>query len=348
MNNHKNIHCNQIVSVIVPCRNESDYIEDFINNALQQDVGFLDLEVIVADGQSDDGTREYLQRRASVEPRLRWIDNPGRIVSTGLNLAIETARGDIVIRMDVHSLYAKDYVLQCLCAIQGTGAICVGGPWVAEGRTPKQRAIAAAFQSRIGSGGAASRRADFSGWVDTVYLGAWRRKDLVRLGGFDESLVRNQDDELALRIHRQGGQVWQSADIKSAYCPRGSLVALFRQFRQYGYWKIPVIRKHKIPASLRHLAPFAFFMILALLAVVTLLWTPAGVLLASLAMLYAGALVVGTRLQRASLDSRGFGWVTIIAVATMHIGYAVGFALAILDFWVLRKGEQPSMTKLTR
>lgn len=345
---NENAHYKHIVSVIVPCRNERNFIEAFVNNALQQQVENWVLEVIVADGLSDDGTRDYLQAKASVESRLRWIDNPGRIVSTGLNLAIESAVGAIIVRMDVHTRYADDYILQCMRALKSTGAICVGGPWVAEGQSPKQRAIAAAFQSRIGSGGAASRRADFSGWVDTVYLGAWRRSDLVRLGGFDESLVRNQDDELALRIHRQGGRVWQSADILSAYCPRESMVSLYRQFSQYGYWKIPVIRKHKLPASLRHLAPFAFFSLLVIFALLTPLWAPAGAILTCLILFYVGALGIGTRRQRVALGSSGLGWLTIAAVATIHLGYAVGFARAVLDFWVLRKGIQPTMTRLTR
>jgi len=339
---------NLIVSVIVPCRNERDYIAEFLVNVLQQRVENFELEVVVADGQSDDGTREYLKGMAVAEARLHWLDNPGRIVSTGLNRAIAVARGQMIVRMDVHTRYAEDYILRCVQALEKTGATCVGGPWVAEGQSPKQRAIAAAFQSRIGSGGAASRRLEFSGWVDTVYLGAWRRSELVQLGGFDESLVRNQDDELALRISRQGGRLWQSADIRSMYWPRASFAALYRQFYQYGYWKIPVIRKHRLPASVRHLAPFAFFFLLALLALVTPMWLPAGGLLTCGALLYAGALVVGTRNQRATLGDGRFGWLTIVAVATMHFGYAAGFGRAILDFWVLRRGGQPAMKQLTR
>lgn len=337
-----------IVAVIVPCRNERDHIEAFVGDVLRQHTGDWALEVIVADGQSDDGTRECLQALAAREPRLRWIDNPGRIVSTGLNLAIAAARGEVVVRMDVHTRYAEDYVLQCVRALASTDAMCVGGPWVAEGRTPAQRAIAAAFQSRIGSGGAASRRTDFSGWVDTVYLGAWRRADLQRLGGFDETLVRNQDDELSLRIHRQGGRVWQSADIRSVYVPRPSLAALYRQFSQYGYWKIPVIRKHRLPASPRHVAPFAFFAGLGGLAVAAPFWAPAGVLLAVLLLMYLAALVAGTHAQRAALGADVPGWLTLAAVATMHLGYAVGFGRAIWDFWVLRKGGRQAMTQLTR
>lgn len=338
----------QIVSVIVPCRNERDHIKEFVADVLSQQVGNWRLEVIVADGQSDDGTRECLQTLSERDPRLRWIDNPCRIVSTGLNLAIAVAHGDIVVRMDVHTRYAEDYVRQCVLVLERTGAMCVGGPWVAEGCTLTQRAIAAAFQSRIGSGGAASRQADFSGWVDTVYLGAWWRAELQRLGGFDEALVRNQDDELALRIHRKGGRVWQSSDIRSVYVPRASLAALYRQFSQYGYWKVPVLRKHRLPASLRHVAPFAFFSLLVALAVVTPFWALAGTALIGLVLIYLGALVAGTGHRRGALQSDVPRWMTLAAVATMHMGYAVGFGRALWDFWILRKGCRESMIQITR
>ena len=247
------------VSVIVPCRNERAHIAPFCADLARQTLpeGWA-LQVLIADGCSDDGTRERLQSLCASDPRLQLIDNPHRIVSSGLNRAIDAACGEVIVRMDVHTAYATNYIAECLAALKATGATCVGGPWQPVGIGWPQAAIALAFQSRFGSGGAASRRVDFSGPVDTVYLGAWRREELLRLGGFDESLVRNQDDELSLRIVRAGGGVWQSATIQSCYTPRGSFVALFRQFYQYGYWKVPVIRKHRLPASPRHLAPFAF------------------------------------------------------------------------------------------
>lgn len=337
-----------LISIISPCRNEVAHIDAYLAGALTQECNGFELEILVADGLSDDGTVQKLDEWRSRDPRLKVIANPGQIVSTGLNLALHEAHGDVIVRMDIHTTYAPDYVAECVKALQETGATCVGGPWIAKGHTPTQQAIAAAFQSRIGSGGAASRRADYSGWVDTVYLGAWRRDDLLRLCGFDETLVRNQDDELSLRILRQGGRIWQSSTIHSTYIPRPSLTALYRQFSQYGYWKIPVITKHRLPASPRHVAPFAFFAVLTMLSLAAPLWAPAAWALATLILLYLGALVAGTRTQRAALDAKAPGWLTVASVATMHIGYAYGFGRAIWDHWVLRRGSRHAMNKLTR
>ena len=208
-----------IVSIVCPCRNEVGHIDTFLRALAHQQATEFDVEILVADGESDDGTAEALAAWRAMETRMEVVPNPGRIVSTGLNAAIRAARGEIIVRMDVHTEYAEDYVAQCVTVLKQSGAMCVGGPWRAKGRSVRHRAIAAAFGSAFGSGGAKSRRTDYTGSVDTVYLGAWWRVDLMALGGFDEDLVRNQDDELCLRIRHSGGTVWQSAAIRSCYIP---------------------------------------------------------------------------------------------------------------------------------
>jgi len=317
-----------------------DHLAGFLAGVLGQQLpDGISLEVLVADGRSDDGTRPLLDAWQAREPRLKVVDNPQRIVSTGLNRAVALAGGEIVVRMDVHTDYASDYVAQCVRALQETGATCVGGPW----RPVGDSAIARAFESGFGSGGAASRRAEFSGEVDTVYLGAWWRGELLRLGGFDEALVRNQDDELNLRIVRGGGRVWQSAAIRSRYTPRNSYPALFRQFYQYGYWKVPVIRKHRLPASPRHLVPFAFVSVLLVLALAGLAWWPAWVLLGAAASLYALA-AAASAWAIAPRQTVGIAW----AFVCMHFGYGLGFGRAVLDAFVLRRGPGAAVTRLTR
>lgn len=337
------------VSVIVPCRNEAAHIDAFLDSALAQRLpaGWT-LQLLVADGGSDDGSAERLAARAAADARLVVLGNPERIVSTALNRAIEGATGEIVVRMDVHTVYAEDYVAACIAALERSGATCVGGAWrpVAPGGVAGM--IARAFESRFGSGGAASRRSDLEGEVDTVYLGAWRRADLVRLGGFDEALVRNQDDELALRIVRSGGRVWQSAGIRSWYTPRASFGALFRQFWQYGYWKVAVIRKHRLPAAPRQLVPFGFVAALAALAGAGLFWPPAWAGLGGVATLYAagalGSAAALVRPWRMPLTWLGIGWAT----ACMHFGYGLGFARGLWDFVIVRRGPVAAATRLTR
>ena len=224
------------VSAIVPCRNERRYIEAFCRSVCAQVLpAKWSLQLVIADGLSDDGTREMLKHLSAADPRVQCIDNPKLIVSAGLNRALSRADGEVIVRMDVHTDYATDYIAQCISVLAETGADNVGGAWRAvpdDGGGPMQQAVAAAFQSRWVAGGALSRRLDHDGWVDTVYLGCWPRATFERFGGFDESLARNQDDEHNLRLVRGGGRVWQSSRIRSTYHPRASLSQFFRQYFQ--------------------------------------------------------------------------------------------------------------------
>jgi succinoglycan biosynthesis protein ExoA len=339
----------QRVSVIVPCRNEAGHVDAFLGSLFAQRLPEgVALEVVIADGDSDDGTPARLQAWAARDPRLKIVPNPRRATAVALNLALQACSGDTVVRMDVHTTYADDYIAQCLQALQDTGATVVGGPWCAAPGTGRAGAIAAAFGSRFGSGGAASRRVDYSGPVDTVYLGTWRRSELLRLGGFDESLLRTEDDELNLRILRSGGKVWQSARIRCWYRPRSSFSALAAQLYQYGYWKVPLIRKHRLPASPRHLLPVAFLAALVGLGALGFVWPPAWLALALLAGSYtAAALGAAAAIERpwhAPLRWASIAW----AFACMHFAYGAGFARALFDAAFSRGQAGESATRLTR
>jgi glycosyltransferase involved in cell wall biosynthesis len=335
-----------VVSVIVPCRNEERYVDAFLESVFAQhlDAGKYRLEILVADGRSNDGTRAKLENWQRREPALVVIDNERLIVSTGLNAAVQRASGSIVVRMDVHTTYDPEYIANCIDALIVTEAACVGGPWRAIGRTDRQRAIADAFMSRFGSGGALSRSVDYTGAVDTVYLGAWRRETLIASGGFDEGLVRNQDDELNLRLKRGGGRIWQSAAIRSYYVPRDSYGALFRQFHQYGYWKVPVIRKHRLPASPRQLAPFLFVSFVCLLALGALASPAFRVLFAGV----LGSYLLGVAIASGALVRPRHGIRVAAGLMCMHFGYGIGFGRGLLDIIILRRGPRAQAAQLTR
>ena len=339
----------QLISIIAPCRNEVNYIDNFLTIVFQQiKPDSMDIQVVIADGESDDGTREHLEIWAQREDRLLIVDNPKKTTPAGLNIAISQTIGETIIRMDVHTIYAADYVKNCVENLYKTGASCVGGAWRAATSPGRAGAIAAAFGSRFGSGGAASRRVDYTGPVDTVYLGTWRRSDLLKLGGFDETLLRTEDDELNLRIIRSGGKVWQSADIKCWYQPRSSFKALAAQIYQYGYWKVPLIRKHHAPASPRHLVPVFFvFTILSLLFFgffYPLAWLLQGFVLFSYA---AVALISAALIEKPW--AKPVRWLSIAwSFVCMHFAYGFGFGHALIDLCAGRKNAGEFVTRLTR
>src|SRR5262245_9880842 len=335
------------LSVIMPCLNEVTSIEKTLGSVLSQQRPTEQFEVIVADGMSDDGTRELLETIASAHPEVRVIDNPARIQAAGLNAAIAVAKGQVIVRMDAHTAYAPDYVHECLAALAETGADAVGGPWVGSGTQPLQRTIAAVLQSPFCAGTARGHDPSYSGPVDTVYLGCWHRHIFDRLGGFDEEFARNEDDEFSLRITRAGGTIFQSARIKSWYTPRNSLGALLRQYAQYGYWKVRVIQKHRMPASPRHLVPAAFILLLASFSMAAA-WSEiatAGAIALTLAYLLANFLASADTARRSEWKL----WPLMPFVfACYHIGYGVGFLHGIWDFVILRRRPRRVYTTLTR
>lgn len=337
------------VSVIIPCRNERAFIGPCLESIMAGDYPGDRLEIIVADGMSDDGTREILSTfTGRRNPSVRLIDNPAGIVPPGLNRAIEQAAGEIIVRMDAHTEYAPDYIRRCVEALRETGADNVGGAHRTRADGYLQQAISLAFHSPFAVGGARSHDVDYEGPVDSVIYGCWRRETLLKIGLFDEELVRNQDDELNLRIIRSGGKIYQSSKILSWYRPRASLHALFRQYKQYGYWKVRVIQKHRLPASWRHLVPGAWVLGLGLLAILSIFLAPARLALAACLAIYfaatLGAAVVACR------KARDFRFLPILPLifAIFHFGYGYGFLRGVLDFLVLRHTPRRDFTRISR
>lgn len=336
------------ISVVVPCRNESGHIQQFLDGLRRQVPVHGGFEVIVADGASDDGTMELLAATRNDGLEVRVVDNPEMIVSTGLNRAIKCARGEIVVRMDVHTCYADNYLAECVAVLEETEASNVGGPWCARGQGYWQDAIALAFESRFVSGGARSHDLSYEGPVDSVYLGCWRTEYLISTGLFDESLVRNQDDELNLRIVRSGGVVWQSPRIRSWYRPRPTLKGLFRQYMQYGFWKVRVIKKHGTPASLRHVAP-ALAIVLFLIALV---FSPISrialiAVIALIAMYFVASALVSVAL---CVSSRRWRYLSAfpLVIGVFHLAYGVGFLAGIWSSIAPRRQIHARYQRLTR
>ncbi len=327
------------ISVIVPLRNERANVRSFVSDLAGQDFDG-DLEVLVADGASDDGGIERLRAAArDAGLRLQVIDNAAGWVSPGLNACIREARGDLIVRLDCHSRYPGDYLRRCAELSEQTGAWNVGGRLVPSGTTPTERAVACAMDSPFG--GIGWTRSNGGGRIetDTVTFGAFRPEVFERVGVFDEALVRNQDDEFNMRIRAAGGRIVLDPDITVAYRPRGSLGAVWRQYFEYGLWKVPVMLKHRRIATLRAVVPLAFVLGSAGLLAGSLRSRPARRLLMAEWLSY-GAL--GTFFAVRGVRRRREQWrllpSVLAAFPTFHLGFGTGQAVGLLR--AVRRGGQ--------
>lgn len=316
------------VSVVLAVRNEARHIERALASARALDWPADRIEFLVADGRSDDATRAIVARIADADPRVRLVDNPRRAVAPGLNAALAAARGDVIVRVDGHCAVPRGYVRAGVVALRDRAVACAGGPVRALGDTPVARAVALAMSTPWGVGGASFRWARDARDVDHLPFGVWPRAVFDAIGGFDESLVRNQDDEFSDRIVRAGGRIRLLPEQVVDYWSRATLGGLARQYFGYGWWKVRVIRKRGgWPSSPRHLAPGA--LVLGLAAGAALAWATGIAPLAwALPAVYATFLAAAT--VHVGLTRGGAATLLLpAALAVMQLAYGAGFLAAL-------------------
>ena len=334
---------NPLVTIILPVRNEAKYITVCLESVFRQDYPHDHMEIIIADGLSTDSTREAVAEFSHRGIPLYWIANPDKIVPTGLNHAIRLAKGEIIIRIDGHTIITPDYVTQCVSVLDYSNADNVGGCMNAKGPSYFGNATAIATSTPFGVGGSRFHYSEKEEWVDSVYLGAWPRRIFEEIGLFDEELVRDQDDEFNYRLRELGGKILLSPKIKSVYMVRSSPKALWNQYYQYGYWKVRVLQKHPYQMSLRQFVPPAF--VLALL--VALLFTaiiPWGWVIF---LMVLGCYLIAN-LAASFFTSAKEGWQHLpllpLVFAILHLSYGLGFLVGLFKFWNRwsdKKGKVP-------
>ena len=322
-----------LVTIVMPVRNEASFIERSLVSVLTQDYPTELIEVIVADGMSADRTREIIRSMQTKHRNLRLLDNYGKFVAPGLNTALQDAKGEIIIRVDGHCEISQDYVSRCVHHLKCQSVDGVGGPIETIGETTCARAIAAAMSSTFGVGGAAFRTVkDRTMLVDTVAFPAYTRRAIEKAGRYDEELVRNQDDEYNYRLRKLGGRILLASDIRSRYYSRGTLRSLWRQYFQYGYWKVRVLQKHPRQMRFRQLVPIIF--------VAALLLTLLAGALSTVGVLMFGLLVgsyVLANFGASIIVARQANWSFLrflpLAFAMLHFGYGCGFLVGLIGFW---------------
>ena len=317
------------VSFILPVRNEKEHFSAAFHSILHQ-IGFDDYEILVSDGDSTDDTLKIVAGFLTDDSNIQVIHNPKKIVSSGFNLALNKAIGDIIIRIDGHCEIPSNYLESCLKLLKSKDADIVGGVIDTISHGNIGMAIAIAQSSWFGVGGVKFRNSEHnkSAYVDTLAFGAHRRGIFSEIGGYDEEMMYNQDDEFNFRAIQAGKKIWIDPTIKTEYFARSSYLKLFKQYFNYGFYKVRGIQKRGQIISTRHLIPATF--IISLIGTLIfgyfqhLPWLSYSVLSIYLIINIISSIIVS---QKASLIPLLF-----LAFCTLHLGYGLGFIWGLVRF----------------
>jgi glycosyltransferase involved in cell wall biosynthesis len=323
------------LSVIIPCRNEENFVRGLLDSVLQNGYPVENMEILVVDGMSGDRTRQIVQEYAETYSQVKLLENPKRAQAAALNLGISLALGEVLMRLDAHSRYEPGYISALISALRESGADNVGGTWHLEPRSASlfAQACCAAISSRLGSGDAEYKISSGNltpRWVDTVPYFCAQRGLFDRVGVFNEEVGPSEDMEFSMRLRRAGGR---SLLVPTAHChyylrtqPWEFLCHNWRN----GVWAVlPIARSSVFPFRLRHLAPAAFVGTVLLLMLLTILWPVLGWSLGALLLTYFGA-VCGFSLKIA-LERQKPALMLALPAAyfSLHFAYGLGSLWAL-------------------
>jgi len=311
-------------SIIIPCRNEEDYIEKCIQSLLKQKEMNFSFEILIVDGMSDDNTRLLVSEIVKNNKNVKLLDNQNNTTPYALNIGIDNSNGEFICILGAHSEHDEYYLKNSFDLISEHPEVdCFGGPIISVGFSDFGKATAIAMASPIGIGNAKHRFPNYEGYAEMACYPIFRREVFSKIGKYDESLTRNQDDEFCFRLTQTGGKVFISPKVKSTYFVRNSINELFSQYYQYGYWKVIVLWKHKVPISYRQFVPLFFYVLIVLLVIISILLKTAFIGF----VLPITYLIIITYYSLVYLKKNRFKIVLliIISIITLHLSYACGF-----------------------
>lgn len=317
------------VSIIVPCYNEESTIRHLLDSILAQTYPRAQMELVISDGLSTDHTRDVIAafQKEHADMAVCVVDNSTRTIPSGLNQAIRESRGEIIVRLDAHSMPIPEYVERCVAAHESGKGDNVGGVWEirAGADTWIAKSISFAAAHPLGVGDAMYRLNAKASAVDTVPFGSFRRSLIGRIGAFDETLLSNEDYEFNTRVRESGGTVWLDPSIRSVYFSRSTLGKLASQYWRYGFWKFKMLKRYPRTLRWRQALPPLFVLSLFVLIVLSLFVGFAGYLLAAELFVYFFILgLAGVRI--AIKKNTGFLLLGLpLAISIMHTAWGAGF-----------------------
>jgi len=318
------------VSIIIPMRNEEDFVGKCLESFLRQPSERQDIEVLCVDGMSTDKTREIVRKIAEHDERVRLIDNPRKITPVAMNLGISRSYGDFIIVVSCHAEYASNYIDKCLEVINRTKADHVGGYMITvpEKNTQIGRAIAAATSSPFGVGNSMFRLGGPEREVDTVPFGMYRREVFEKIGLYDERLIRNQDIELNTRLCKAGGRIIISPEIQLTYYNRSTYKGLRQQSFNNGLWNPYTVWLTGGGLSLRHFIPMLFVLGLLGLCLGSFFWSPVKWVLLSYILVYVSS--AGFFSIKHSSRTKTSAFLLLWSFVVLHIAYGLGSLWGII------------------
>lgn len=334
------------VSIVIPCRNEEKYIEQNVRSIIGQEYDGS-IETIVVDGQSDDRTQEIVAKLQKEYPdKIKLIENPQRFTPHALNLGIEASKSDVFIILGGHAYLEKDFVRRNVEALNADPSVgCAGGIIRNIDENETSAVISKAMASIFGVGNATFRTGGKKGYVDTVAFGAYRREVYDKIGGFDEALVRNQDDEYNFRVISAGYKILFDPEIVSNYYVRGSFKKLWKQYYQYGYWKVYVNRKHRRVTTVRQLFPALMVSGIVFGILISPLWWGFGLLTSTVVTIYILLGIIFSILSTNKLEEVGLILFTFLI---LHFSYGLGYIAGIANFLLMSKDPGEGSKEMSR
>lgn len=324
-----------LVSVVIPCRNEVKSIRKTVEALLAGD--HQNLEILVVDGMSEDGTRDVIQKLTQEDARVRMIDNPQKKTPYAFNAGVVNSTGEYVQIVGSRNVLAKDYISLLMKNLEENPQVaCVGGDFQHVADTSGGRYLAAAMESKFGVGFGNYRTMGEDAFVDTVGIPMYRRAIFMEVGLFDENLTRNQDDDFNFRVREKGHKILYVHDAKATYLVRSSPKKAFNQFSQYGYFKVFVNRKHKAVTTSRQLIPPAFVLGWLVGLPLSLFFAPVQAVLSVVALAYLGMGFLIAAPRANPIDRV----MVLFYCAVLHFGYGWGYLRGIWDFLIA--GRAPS------
>jgi len=322
-----------LVSAIIPCRNEEKFIGKCLDSVIAQDFPKDNFEILVIDGMSDDKTRETINEYVKKYPFIKLLDNPKKFTPFALNIGIKNAKGEVIVRMDAHSIYNKDYISKCIKYLKEYEVDNVGGIWkiMPSEKTLINKAIALVSSSFFGAGNAYYRTGYSKGlkFVDTVFGGCYKKEVFKKIGLYNENLIRSQDMEFNLRLKKAGGKILLVPEIVTRYYPKSTLKEFFKHNFLDGIWTIYPL-KFGLSLKLRHYIPFVFIFSLIVPLTLSVFFKP---------MIYLFLFIIGLYLFTSlffsisiAIKEKNFGFVFLLplAFACRHFGYGLGSLIGFI------------------